>query len=312
MSSRKERSAAKTAGAINAMKIRLDRSVPNPLAKAVPDHLFMLPGVFAAVAKRNSGKTTVCASLLRDYQDAGVMQRVFLISPNAHSVVNTTLFEGLVEPDDCYTDPSWASFNAVLKKIEQEGAEWAAYQKAKEDWEKLQKYDDPHGIPEELLELAVLHNWFEGPPVYKYGDIVHPSLAIVVDDCMNSALFAPSYHNPVANAAIRNRHIGNIGASLFFMVQSYSSQNGLPRSLRENITCYMLWRMASEERRVQIAKELSSDVDSKLFLKMYDQATPPDDDHAFMTLDFQGPKHRRFRANFDRVLATPPAAELAQ
>lgn len=312
-----------TMRAINAMKIRLDRSMPNPLAKAVPDHLFMLPGVFAYVAKRNCGKTTAIQTLLRDYQEAGVAQRVFMISPNAHSAVNKALFEGLVDPEDCYTDATWASFNAVLKKIDAEGEEWRRWQKEKEawdavkgDWSKLQKCITHGGnednIPVELLHSAHVNNlWDMEPPSYKYGDIVWPSFHIVVDDCLNSALFAASYNNPVGNAAIRNRHLGGIGATLHFAVQSYSSQNGLPRSLRENVTCYMLWRMASEERRKQIAKELSSDIDSRVFLRMYDDATPPEDEKAFLTLDFQAPRERRFRSSFNRVLAAPPVREEA-
>lgn len=295
--------------AINETKIRLDRAVPNPLAPAVPDHMVMLPAVFSLVAKRNGGKTTVVSSMLRDYQDAGLAHRVFLISPNAKSAVNKALFEGLVADEDCYTAPTWASFNDVLRKIDLEGEEWRQYQAEKAEYDKFIELIHRGGeIPIMTLEHAESMGWLDAEPQYKYGnDVTWPSLHVVCDDCLNSALFAASYNNPVSNAAIRNRHIGGIGASLWFAVQAYSAQNGLSRGIRENTTAMLLWRMASRERRKQIAVELSSDLDMDQFLKVYEAATPPDDEHAFMLLDFQAPRERRFRAGLNRVITPEPA-----
>lgn len=297
----------RTNRAINDLKIRLDRSVPNPLAKAVPDHMFMLPAVVAAVAKRNSGKTTAFASLLRDYHELGLLQRCWLISPNANSAVNKELFRDIVAPEDVFTEPTWASVNGMLEQLRVEADDWRAYLRDKEDYKAFKKQldaaDNVDDMPIEVLIRADERNWLSGPPEYKYGNkVVWPSFAVVIDDAMNTQLFAPSYNNPLNNAALRNRHIHGVGLTMLVAVQSYSSQNGLPRSVRENATVFMLWRQASEERRKQIAAELSGDIDSREFLRVYDDATPVEDSHAFLCIDFQAPGPRRFRSGFNRVV----------
>lgn len=289
------------------LKIRLDRAVPDPVD--TPEHLFKLPGVFAALAKRGSGKTTAVASLLRDYKQAGLVQRVWLISPNSDSPVNKRLFEGVVAPEDCFKEPTWGSVGHVDGELKQEAEEWYKYKAAKKVWARLQGYLRRHGctveeVPDDLLLEAYEHGCIDRPPTYKYGDdLKWPCFWLILDDCQGTRLMSSADSNPVNNLSIRNRHVHGVGLNIVFLCQSYSAHSGLQRFIRDNCTVYMLWRMASESRRAQIADELANDLDKTEFLKMYQHCTYEADDHSFMTLDMQAKKGRRYRKRFDTLVA---------
>lgn len=297
--------------ALNRMHVRLDRSVPNPIK--TPPHLFELPGVWCAVAKRGGGKSTAIASLLRDYKDARCMDRCWLISPNADSHVNKRLFEGIVKPEDLHQNPTWGSFDRVLEQLGEEADEYERYLSAKEAYAKLQAFfkryrtRDPDRLPHSLLmqayELGLFDSDFDltPPPKYKYGD-KHPCFFVVLDDVQGTNLMSPSTRNPVTNAAIRNRHLKKIGLTIIFLTQSYSAQSGLPPFIRANATLYLIWRLASEDTRIKLANELANDVDRTQFLKMYDHCTSDDEPHSFFCLDMQAPASRRFRKRFDTIV----------
>lgn len=297
--------------ALKSLAIKLDRSVKNPIK--TPDHLFELPGVWVGVAKRNSGKTTACASLLRDYEKAGLMDRCWLISPNADSHVNRRLFEGIVQPEDTYSEPTWDSVHAVLDALGEEAEIYEQYLEAKKVYAKVIAHMAKYKCSIADLPDDLLCQWYRAgltdvtpdgqlaPPTYKYGD-KHPCFFVLLDDVQGTKLMSPSTSNPVNNCALRNRHLKKVGVTLIFLTQSYSAQSGLQPFIRANATMYMLWRLASQATREKFAAELANDVDSKEFLEKYDLATSDDDPHGFLTLDMQAPRSRRFRQNFDRIV----------
>lgn len=301
---------------IAGLGILLDRSVPNPLK--TPDHLFPLPMVCAAVGRRNSGKSTAVASLMRYYKKENLCHRAWLISPNADSPANKRLFEDIVDDGDLYKEPTVASLNAVLEELHAEADEWRKYLRAKEVYKMIRKYIkrpelNVDEIPEELLAEAHLLGVIEDKPEYKYGDIAWPSFHVIMDDVQGTPLMSPSHKNILNSLGLRNRHVHGVGVSLTFCLQTYTSQSGLPSHIRANATVYMLWRFASEERRIRLAKELASDVDMNEFLKCWDDACDPDDTHAFLTISFEDPKARRFRARFDRLVSpAQPQPQSAQ
>lgn len=291
---------------LNALKIALDRAAPDAIEVKYPH--FRQPGNFLYVAKRRSGKTTALVSLLRSCQDDDLMDRCLVISPTIDSHVNKNLWAGLVDEDDCYEEMSFASFNEIIDKIKEEGKEWRVYAYKKKLWDELQSYlrkpnIEPDDIPDELLLAADEHNLFEGPPDYKYkskdGTPHHPRIHVCLDDTQSSPLLSPTYRNPVMNAAIRQRHIGGIGINLHICCQSYTSQAGLPRPIRENAAVFCIWRPADMKRRNQLAEELGDVLDRKLFLSVLDYATKDDPEHDFLTIDFNSPEGKRFRKNFD-------------
>lgn len=285
----------------------------SPKAIVTPPHLFDLPGVWALVGRRGAGKSSAVASLLRDYHAEGFLDRLFVVSPTAKSTINKHLFTGLLQDEDCYEELDWTSVEKVLEKVEEEGLEWRLYEKRVEIYERLQKYmrsGTLDKVPPKLLLEADAAGLLEGEylerPTHKYGH--SPRLFLLLDDCQASRIFSPSNKNITNSAAIRNRHLGGgVGLTMVYAMQSYSAHSGLPRVVREQATLMALWRMASETRRLQLADELSNDLDEKSFLMAYDAATDNGDPYSFLVIDFNAPKERRFRKCFDTVLHVEPA-----
>lgn len=284
------------------LRVKVRNAAPKPIV--VPPHLFDLPGVWVCCARRGSGKTTAIASLLRDYKSHGYMDRLWVVSPTIDSDINRKLFEDLAKPEDCLSAATNASVKQVLDQCDEEAAEWHAYQRKYEVWKKLSKLA-PDEIPYKLAMEADALGMLDGErlekPHYKYGH--HPRLFLLLDDIQGGELMRAGSKNILSNLAIRNRHVGNgVGLTLIYCVQNYATHSGLGRHIRENATAYFVWRMASEERRLQIAKELSNDIDQDTFLCALEEATGGDDAHTFLTVDMQAPKARRFRKCFDQVL----------
>lgn len=287
-----------------------------PKAITVPDHLFDLPGVWAMVGKRGSGKTTALCSLLRDYKAAGYLDRMFVMSPTIGSRINRDIFKGLIQEEDCYTDLTFENLQKVLDEVEMEGKEWREYELKLACYNKImpclrrQSMFGWDNVPQKLLieadKLGLLDGADIEKPTHKYGH--SPRLFLLFDDCQGSKIMSPSTRNPMNNLCIQNRHVGDgCGLTIIFAMQNYScNSGGLPRFVRENATMYALWRMASEQRRLQLAEELGNDIDMKLFLQAYDHITTDADSHCFMTLDMLAKKEKRFRRFWDTVVEVRP------
>lgn len=286
--------------------IKLTGAAPKPIK--VPDHLFELPGVWTLCGKRGSGKSTALASLLRDYKAAGFLDRLWIISPTIKGRINQAMFSDLAAPEDCHTELEWSTVRKVLDQVEDEGLEWRLHEKRVKVYERLQNYmrdGTMDRVPPKLLleadALGMLESEYLERPTHKWGH--SPRLFLVYDDVQSSKIMSPSSKNPCNNLAISNRHCGDgVGLTIVYCVQSYTAHSGLPRVLREQTTLFLLWRMASEARRQQLALELANDLDDKEFLAVLDAGTDEADNHSFVCIDFQAPRERRYRKCFDTIL----------
>jgi hypothetical protein len=90
--------------------------------------------------------------------------------------------------------------------------------------------------------------------------------------------------------------------SLYFLIQSFKSQNGLNRAIRNQITSALIGRTKDDEERKQIAESFAGEITTETFLKVHYEATK-DSNHHFLHVDMH-PKQpfQRFRKNFDQYL----------
>lgn len=251
-----------------------------------------LHGVFVIVGRRGSGKSVAVSSKLRHLKQAGFADRVWLVSPTAIS--NAEMWDGIIDPDDVHTEMDNSSIEHIVEAIEHEAAEYFEYERVKVLYDKLQKAlkrHDPEHIDAEFLmeclEAGVLD--MMAPPVYKYGH--RPRFHIVLDDVQSSKLFCPSTKNKLLNMTIRHRHIADgIGVSLWFCVQNYSTNSGIPRAIRENCTGLAVFPIKDEKMLDMIAQEAAGEIGKAAFLKAYEYATKGSP-HDFLYVDF-APKDR--------------------
>lgn len=258
--------------------------LPNEPAKIdVPDELPPLPGLFGFFGVRGSGKTVSMTTLLHKYKDAGLLQRVFLISPTFAS--NRYLFEGLVQPEDVYDAATQDSLDKVLDVLSAEAIEWRRWQDhcmlwhAYKQQERLYLAGRRKDIdPELLYEVAQCGlDQLDSKPTYKYGTCEHPAMYLILDDCMSSALFNSStkHKNNLSNIAIKHRHIcERLGVTIMVAMQAWKTQTGaIGRAIRSNLTCVVLWGLRDEKMIESIHEEVGREISKEAFYEAYDYAT---------------------------------------
>jgi hypothetical protein len=257
---------------------------------------------------RGSGKSVAVSSKLHHLKAEGLADRIFLISPTAIS--NSEMWKGLINDDDIFSEMTNDSVEKVIDAVEIEAKEWREYEeklRLYKLWKKLLKKQTPINEidPELLLEFfeAGIYDLedIDEEPKSKYGH--KPILHLVLDDCQSSKLFVPSTHNKLLNATIRHRHLGDgLGLSMWFLVQSYSTNSGLPKAIRDNSTLLILFPMKNGNNVMKVIEEIGGNIDEETFNRVYHYAIK-DDDHSFLVIEFTPSKKKfTFRRRWDTAL----------
>ena len=278
------------------------------------EHLPKLHQVCVSVAKRGSFKTTAISNLLRMYKETGTMDRIILVSPTFHS--NIKILEQLdIRPEDIFDDIDDVSVIDSIKAIcDEERDEYLRYKKMKANFDKIMRQIDDGLLPmtgeydDYLMEFYdIARNTFSMPePRYKcYLEGRPPVIAVVFDDILGGRI---CNSRALVQLTQKHRHQsptydgGAVGVSLYFLIQSFKSQNGLNRAIRNQITSALIGRTKDDEERKQIAESFAGEISPETFLKVHHEATK-DSNHHFLHVDMH-PKqpHQRFRKNFDQYL----------
>lgn len=275
----------------------------------VPEFFPQLPGLFGYFACRGSGKSTAMTSLLRRYKEVDRAQRILVICPTYDS--NKYLYEGLVSPDDVYTDANQEALNDILSKVESDAAEWRMWQTHCLLWEAYKKdeqqyiYGRKKQLDPELLREAVQCGIveMEEKPTYKYGTCEHPVIHIVIDDCMSSQLFNSStkVKNNLSNLCIKHRHYADrLGVTLHIALQAWKTNVGvLSRAIRSNLTCVVIWGIRDVKLMEDIHSEIGREISKEDFYKAYDYATSGEKWNA-LWVEFGS--RVRLRRNLDTII----------
>jgi hypothetical protein len=257
---------------------------------------------------RGSGKSVAVSSKLHHLKKQGFADRIMLISPTAIS--NSEIWNGLINEEDIFTAMDNSSVEKVIDIVEAEAKEWFQYEKQIELWKKWKRLInrnisidrvDPK-LMIEFLEYGIMDMEENGlEPQSKYGH--RPVIHLVLDDCQSSRLFVPSTSNKLLNATIRHRHLGDgLGLSMWFLVQNYSTNSGVPLAIRDNSTVLVLFPLKNSNKIMNIIDEIGGNIDEETFNKVYHEATH-DDPHNFLVIEFSPNKKKyMFRKCWDTLL----------
>ena len=94
---------------------------------------------------------------------------------------------------------------------------------------------------------------------------------------------------------------GSIGASLYFLVQSYKAQSGgISKCIRGNTTSLAIGRTKSDKELIDIAEECGGEISKEDFMKVHQQATK-DSKFDMLLIDFHKKDNHpsMFRKNLD-------------
>jgi len=257
-----------------------------------PPHLFKLHTLAAFIAPRGSGKTNACAALAKEYIDHGVFNEIFIISPTYES--NDALFILQVPRDHVYENATQGQYAimAIEHRIVKAGKEWRDFEAYKACYKRWLRHE--HTLKDEMI---LQQNEYREPPKMK-----KPCFLVIIDDMSCTDLYSTSNDNPLNNFVLRHRHHGQLGVSLFFLVQNF--KHGIANFLRQNVQIFFLWPVNDAHLIEGIYQEFANICTFSQFLQIFAQAT--EDPHSFLTIEpFQEDPDKRFRKNFDTFLTIP-------
>tara|TARA_R110001599_G_scaffold258606_2_gene458857 strand:- start:3514 stop:4425 length:912 start_codon:yes stop_codon:yes gene_type:complete len=262
-----------------------------------------------AAGTRGSGKSVAVSSLIAHARERDFLDRVLLISPTYPSNREIWNVAGIKE-EDVY-EPTKTVVETIKTFIKQEKDEWDEFLEQKKKWDRYQNLISSPNLnmrSTKTLEELMLYSqmgFFDEEPEWKYanGKEPHsPRLLCIIDDAMGTELMqGGGGKSGLVKLCIAHRHWSEIGISIIMCVQSWCSKTGVDRSLREQMTNVMLWKVCQEKALERIWSENDVDMPYDQFKRMteYVWSVP----HRFLFIDFSPKKpEMKFRMNFDTVL----------
>jgi len=259
--------------------------------------------------KRGGGKTLALCNFLKEAKSKNYYDRIFVITPTYNSNKETWDLAGISLDDTI--EPSKTSIKEVLEKCEDEKREWDEFLGKKELYKKfkndIRNRDYRFLDGDDVAFYDQLGFLDEGKPKWKYPKEQPPRLGIVLDDCLNTDVMA-SRNSGLTNLCIRHRHIlDGLGVSVFMLVQSYCAIGGVPRTIRENTTHLLLFKINDEKQIQKIKEESDLEVTDEEFQNMLHHCHS--EDFQFMMIDFSAKcPTKKYRKGFNEYII-PPSLE---
>jgi hypothetical protein len=253
--------------------------------RKLPPGLFKPHMTWMISGKTGSGKSTALIRMLKAYCDAGVFQKVILISPTAAFDVKYQMLP-LTDVYEEYSDE-------LIKDImEEQKADMDDYKQTEEDIKLYNKFMQHKRLTKkELLRLYTMLNpmteEFE-KPVQRYDKL--PYTAVILDDLGGTPAFKNG-NNALNSIVCKSRHY----LTNFFVCVQHPYQ--CPRALRSQCSHVMLFATKDKKLLEELAKENCSHLSPDEFVQLFQHSTG--DPHSFMLCDF---KRDEVRKNFDDIL----------
>jgi len=255
-----------------------------------------------ASGKRGGGKSVAVANFIKRCKEKGYYDRVFLVTPTYWSNKNIWDIADIDEED--IHEPTVTILKEIIAIVEAEREEWDMFLADKERYKAFKKELKNKPITQfdenTLLEYQDM-GFLDGPPKWKYKNEVPPRLGLILDDTLGTPLMSKPSAGLI-NLCIKHRHIAKgIGISIFMLVQTYCSQGGINRAIRENCTMLWLFRVNQEQQLKKIVEESDLPIPEDKFMEMcrYCHDIP----YNFLCMDF-APKseEQRFRSGMNEYL----------
>ena len=253
--------------------------------RTIPPGLFKPHMTTMISGKTGSGKSTALIRMIKAYCDAGVFQKVILISPTAAYDQKYKMLP-LTGIHEDYSD------ELLTEVMEEQKEDMEEFKQSAEDIKLYDKYMNGKRLTnKELLRLYTMMNPMTEElekPVQQFDKL--PFTAVILDDLGGTPAFRNG-NNFLNSIVCKSRHY----LTNFFVCVQHPYQ--CPPALRSQCSHVMLFATKDKKLLEELAKENCSHLAPDQFVQMFQHATA--DPHSFMLCDF---KKNEVRKNFDEVL----------
>ena len=242
------------------------------------------PCLMYVSAVRNSGKSFCVSKMVSQAQKEKTFDRIYMITPTFQS--NKSYFGKMIDEDDVF-EPTKDSIQKVIEKVDEDRDEFEDYLRKEKLYKEFiqilkSKREFSDGEIMKFEELGFLDDEFDRPK-WKYGDknIRPPQSLLILDDILSSPAILQS--SGLTRVATLNRHIAPLqephsgrsacGLAVIIISQTYSMNQGISRSLRENLTHLLIFKNKQEKQLTKIREELGGSVEENKFMTAYNMAT---------------------------------------
>jgi hypothetical protein len=263
------------------------------------------------VGQRTSGKSYLASKIVAQAYKDKTFNRIYIVTPSFMS--NKSYFGKYINEEDVF-EPTKDSISKVIERVEAERDEWELYLKKMKDYKKFKSeiHNKKIYISDDDIITYMDHGFFENSnkkPEWKYKTIEPSKSLLILDDVLGSQAILQS--SGLTKIATLNRHLAPLqeshsgrsacGLAVMILSQTYKSQNGIGRVLRENVSLLTLFKNKQEKQLNAIKEELANVVDIDCFDEAYENATA--EKHGSLTIDFT-PKTpcKTFRKNLNEYI----------
>ena len=240
------------------------------------------PCLMYVSAVRNSGKSFAVSKLVAQAQKEKTFDRIYMITPTFQS--NKSYFGKMIDEDDVF-EPTKDSIQKVIERVDGERDEFEDYLRKEKLYKEFiqilkSKREFSDGEIIKFEELGFLDDEFDRPK-WKYNSVRPPQSLLILDDILSSPAILQS--SGIVKAFTLNRHIAPLqephsersacGLAVIIISQTYSMNQGISRSLRENLTHLLIFKNKQEKQLTKIREELGGSVCEDKFMTAYNMAT---------------------------------------
>ena len=289
---------------VNIVKLELPKK--QAFTIETDDDFIKLHTLMVINGRRGGGKTLNLCNFLKECKSKGYYDKIFTITPTYNS--NKSIWDIASIEEEDVIEPTKTSIKEVLERCENEKKEWEEFLIKKEVYKKFKKdLNKIRAIDQDDYIMYEEFGFFNEPPIWKYKIERPPRLGIVLDDCLNTDIMACRTAG-LTNLCVRHRHInGGDGVSIFMLVQSYCSQGGVPRVIRENTTHLLLFKINQENQIKKIKEECDLEITEEEFNELL--STCHSEDYQFLLIDFSAKcPTKKYRKGWNQYLI-PPSIE---
>jgi hypothetical protein len=253
--------------------------------RKIPQGLFKPHLTTMISGKTGSGKSTALIRMLKAYCDAGVFQKVILISPTAAYDAKYKM----LPLTDVHEDYSDKLLSEVMEEQKDDMEEYEQNERGQKLHDKFMA--GKRMTKADLLQLYTMMNPMTEDlvrPVQRFDKL--PYTAVILDDLGGTPAFKNG-NNFLNSIVCKSRHY----KTNFFVCVQHPYQ--CPRALRSQCSHVILFQTKDKKLLEELAKENCSHLAPDEFVQLYQHATR--EPYDFMLCDF---KTNEVRRNFDEVL----------